>query len=157
RLDYANAEALLPVIEQVLGKGSNASSSAASLPSSGTNGGADAPAPQPVSTSGSGSNGNGIARRGPAIVTRLEGTNALIVAANPDVHRMVGELIRQLATRPDPALVQANDVGVTDSQTRVLTVQWLVMRDALPFAVPNFANGAANGVYVAGGLPADQF
>ena len=157
RLDYANAEALLPVIEQVLGKGSNASSSAASLPSGVTNGGADAPAPQPVSTSGSGSNGNGIARRGPAIVTRLEGTNALIVAANPDVQRMVGELIRQLDTRQEQVVVEAIIVEISESLARELGVQWLVGGKDVPFAVTNFSNASPNIVDVAGGLLADQF
>src|SRR5690606_25705696 len=88
-LDYANAEHLLPVIEQLVGQGGNASAVPVTTTSSsvggGSNGGATAaatPAPAQISA------GGGIARHGPAVVTRFEGTNAIIVAANPDVQRM---------------------------------------------------------------------
>ena len=147
RLGYANAEDLMPVIEQLLGKGS---SSAAAAPVTGGSG--EAAVPAAVS-----SNGNGIARRGPAIVTRLEGTNAIIVAANPDVQRMVGELIRQLDTRQEQVVVEAIIVEISETLAKELGVQWLVGGEDVPFAVTNFSNASPNIVDVAGGLLADQF
>ena len=104
RLGYANAEALLPVIEQLLGQdGSGGAPGATVAP----DGGEGATVPAAASSSSS------IARRGPAIVTRLEGTNALIVAANPDVQRMVGELIRQLDVRQEQVVVEAIIVEIS--------------------------------------------
>lgn len=146
RLGYANAEALLPVIEQLLGSGGTSSA-----PVTSGEGGAGA-TPAPVST-----NGSGIARRGPAIVTRLEGTNALIVAANPEVQRMVGELIRQLDVRQEQVVVEAIIVEISESLAKELGVQWLVGGENVPFAVTNFSNASPNIVDVAGGILADQF
>ncbi len=149
RLDYANAEHLLPVIENLLGSNGTGGSSATVAPASGGEGAA---APLAAST-----NGNGIASRGPSIVTRLEGTNAIIVAANPDVQRMIGELIRQLDTRQEQVVVEAIIVEISETLARELGVQWLVGGKDVPFAVTNFSNASPNIVDVAGGLLADQF
>ncbi len=146
RLDYANAEHLLPVIENLLGNGGTRS---ATVVPAGDGEGAAAP--------GATGGGNGIASRGPAIVTRLEGTNAIIVAANPDVQRMIGELIRQLDTRQEQVVVEAIIVEISETLARELGVQWLVGGKDVPFAVTNFSNASPNIVDVAGGLLADQF
>src|SRR3546814_18422847 len=79
-----------------------------------------APAATPVSTSGG---GGSIATRGPAIVTRYEGANAIIVAANADVQRKLGELIRQLDTRRPQVLVEAIVVEIGDDAAQRLGVQ----------------------------------
>ena len=150
RLNYANAEQLLPVIENLLGSKGTSGSSA---PVAAAAGGEGAAAPAPATSSG----GNGIASRGPSIVTRLEGTNAIIVAANPDVQRMIGELIRQLDTRQEQVVVEAIIVEISETLARELGVQWLVGGKDVPFAVTNFSNAAPNIVDVAGGLLADQF
>ena len=150
RLDYANAEQLLPVIENLLGSKGTSGSSAPVAASAGGEG----VAPPAPTSSGS---GNGIASRGPAIVTRLEGTNAIIVAANPDVQRMIGELIRQLDTRQEQVVVEAIIVEISETLARELGVQWLVGGKDVPFAVTNFSNASPNIVDVAGGLLADQF
>ncbi len=149
RLDYANAEHLLPVIENLLGSKGTSGSSATVAPASGGEG-----TPAPAASSGG---GNGIASRGPSIVTRLEGTNAIIVAANPDVQRMIGELIRQLDTRQEQVVVEAIIVEISETLARELGVQWLVGGKDVPFAVTNFSNASPNIVDVAGGLLADQF
>jgi general secretion pathway protein D len=159
QLDYANAEQLLPVIEQLMGQGSPgtaASTPTSVAPASGTNGnGAAAPAVTPVSTGASA--GGGIARHGPAVVTRYEGTNAIIVAANPDVQRMIGELIRQLDARQEQVSVEAIIVEISDSLARELGIQFLIGGKDTPFAVTNFSNAGPNIVDIAGGLLADQF
>ncbi|HEY9092095.1 type II secretion system secretin GspD [Parasphingorhabdus sp.] len=159
-LDYANAEHLLPVIEQLVGQGGNASAVPVTTTSSsvggGSNGGATAaatPAPAQISISA----GGGIARHGPAVVTRFEGTNAIIVAANPDVQRMVGELIRQLDERQEQIAVEAIIVEISDSLARELGVQFLIGGKDVPFAVTNFSNASPNIVDIAGGLLADEF
>lgn len=162
RLDYANAEQLLPVIEQLLGQGSSGSSSTPTsvspdTPASRTNGGNSSPAPAATAASTNSSSGNGIARNGPAVVTRYEGTNAIIVAANPDVQRMVGELIRQLDKRQEQVSVEAIIVEISDSLARELGVQFLIGGENTPFAVTNFSNASPNIVDIAGGLLADQF
>ena len=148
RLDYANAEHLLPVIENLLGNKGTSGGSATVTPAGGGEGAA---APAAVSS------GNGIASRGPSIVTRLEGTNAIIVAANPDVQRMIGEVIRQLDTRQEQVVVEAIIVEISESLARELGVQWLVGGENVPFAVTNFSNASPNIVDVAGGLLANQF
>lgn len=149
RLDYANADALMPVIEQLLGQGG--SGSVAAAPVTSANGTVATTTPTAVSS------GSGISRRGPAIVTRLEGTNAIIVAANPDVQRMVGELIRQLDTRQEQVVVEAIIVEISESLAKELGVQWLIGGENTPFGVTNFSNASPNIVDVAGGLLADQF
>jgi general secretion pathway protein D len=149
RLDYANAEQLLPVIENLLGNKGTSGSSATVVPGATGEG-----APAPVASS---SGGSGIASRGPSIVTRLEGTNAIIVAANPDVQRMIGELIRQLDTRQEQVVVEAIIVEISETLARELGVQWLVGGKDVPFAVTNFSNASPNIVDVAGGLLANQF
>jgi|TARA_R110002074_G_scaffold11845_6_gene43935 general secretion pathway protein D len=149
RLNYANAEHLLPVIENLLGsKGTGGSSATVAAAANGDGAATAAPAA---------SGGNGIASRGPSIVTRLEGTNAIIVAANPDVQRMIGELIRQLDTRQEQVVVEAIIVEISETLARELGVQWLVGGKDVPFAVTNFSNASPNIVDVAGGLLADQF
>ncbi len=153
QLDYANAEQLLPVIEQLMGQGSSGSTPTSVAPVPGTNGAA--PAVTPASTGAT--SGSGIARHGPAVVTRYEGTNAIIVAANPDVQRMVGELIRQLDTRQEQVSVEAIIVEISDSLARELGVQFLIGGENTPFAVTNFSNASPNIVDLAGGLLADQF
>ncbi len=149
RLGYASAEALLPVIEQLLGQGD---ASGARVTATGGDGPGNS-----ATTAAASSSGSGISRRGPAIVTRLEGTNALIVAANPEVQRMVGELIRQLDTRQEQVVVEAIIVEISESLARELGVQWLVGGEDVPFAVTNFSNASPNIVDVAGGLLANQF
>ncbi len=74
-----------------------------------------APPPTPAAAT----QGAGIATRGPAVVTRYEGTNALIVAANPDVQRQVGEVIRQLDTRRPQVLVEAIIVEIGNDAASV--------------------------------------
>src|SRR5690606_40256740 len=79
---------------------------ASSSTSSADGGSAPAPAAAAPAATSTGAGGSGsISTRGPAIVTRYEGANAIIVAANSEVQRMLGELIRQLDTRRQQVLV----------------------------------------------------
>ncbi|MGH6633606.1 MAG: secretin N-terminal domain-containing protein, partial [Sphingopyxis sp.] len=105
-LEHANAETLLPTLQQLIGGGSDPvqkaglpPASSSSMSSSNGNGApVSAAAPAGPTSVGGGGSGS-ISTRGPAIITRYEGANAIIVAANSEVQRMLGELIRQLDSR----------------------------------------------------------
>ncbi|MBN8842946.1 MAG: type II secretion system secretin GspD [Sphingomonadales bacterium] len=154
-LEHANAETLLPTLQQLVGGGSDPAQKAA-LPaatsSSSTSGGstpapAAAAATTPTSVSGS---GGSIATRGPAIVTRYEGANAIIVAANSEVQRMLGELIRQLDSRRQQVLVEAIVVEIGDDAAKRLGVQFLLGGKNIPFVATNYSNAQPN-IFTLGG------
>jgi general secretion pathway protein D len=89
-------------------------------------------------------------------VTRYEGTNALIVAANPEVQRTLGELIRQLDTRPEQVLVEAIVVEIGNEAAKKLGVQFLVGGKDAPFAATNYTNATPNILTIAGAVGAEQ-
>lgn len=149
-LEHADAEKLLPVLQQLVGQGSAPVSGPA--PAAGGTGGPASPPPAVTSPSG----GTGVARRGPAIVTRYEGANAVIVAANPDVQRMLGETIRQLDTRREQVLVEAIVVEISDVAARRLGVQFLFGDRNVGFAATNYSNAAPNILTLAGAFAANS-
>ncbi|QNO28535.1 type II secretion system secretin GspD [Sphingopyxis sp. OPL5] len=161
-LDHANAETLLPTIQQLIGGGSDpaqkaglpAASSSSSSGGNGASTAAPAPAAAPVSTGGGGS--GSIATRGPAIVTRYEGANAIIVAANPDVQRMLGELIRQLDSRRPQVLVEAIVVEIGDDAAKQLGVQFLLGGKNIPFVATSYGNASPNILTLGGAYAANQ-
>ncbi len=167
-LQHADAARLLPTLQQLIGGGSDPAgpatgasqrgpSSPYNLPEGG-NGNASQPIERavPAQTTAGGGAGNSIVRRGPAIVTRYEGVNAIIVAANPDVQRQLGELIRQLDVRRPQVLVEAIVVEIGDAAARQLGVQFLLGGRNAPFLATNYSNanpsilgvGAAVGGYL---------
>ncbi|HEX7875372.1 MAG TPA: type II secretion system secretin GspD [Sphingobium sp.] len=149
-LEHADAEKLLPVLQQLVGQ-STSQPVTASTPASAANGAA-APA---VAMPG-GSSGNGISTRGPAIVTRYEGANAIIVAANSDVQRMLGETVRQLDTRREQVLVEAIIVEISDAAARKLGVQFLIGSTKTGFAATNYSNAQPNLLTIAGAVAARE-
>ncbi|MFP5434093.1 MAG: secretin N-terminal domain-containing protein, partial [Alphaproteobacteria bacterium] len=125
-LEHADAEKLLPVLQQLVGQSTNQPVTA-STPAAGGSAAPAAQAAAPVAAASSGSSsGSGISTRGPAIVTRYEGANAIIVAANSDVQRMLGETIRQIDTRREQVLVEAIIVEISDAAAKKLGVQFLL-------------------------------
>lgn len=166
-LEHANAETLLPTLQQLVGGGSDPAQKAGLPPassSSSTTTGGSTPAPvaattsTPTSVSGS---GGSIATRGPAIVTRYEGANAIIVAANSEVQRMLGELIRQLDSRREQVLVEAIVVEIGDDAAKRLGVQFLLGGKNIPFVATNYSNAQPNiftlgGAYAANKLTEDK-
>jgi general secretion pathway protein D len=166
-LEHANAETLLPTLQQLVGGGSDPAQKAGLPPatSSSTTAGGSTPAPSaapaattPTSVSGS---GGSIATRGPAIVTRYEGANAIIVAANSEVQRMLGELIRQLDSRREQVLVEAIVVEIGDDAAKRLGVQFLLGGKNIPFVATNYSNAQPNiftlgGAYAATKLTEDK-
>ncbi|WP_446692540.1 type II secretion system secretin GspD [Sphingobium indicum] len=154
-LEHADAEKLLPVLQQLVGQ-ATASPVTASTPAAGTPPSA-APAAASTMVAGSGgSGGNGISSRGPAIVTRYEGANAIIVAANSDVQRMLGETIRQIDTRREQVLVEAIIVEISDAAARKLGVQFLIGSTKTGFAATNYSNANPNILTLAGAYAATR-
>jgi general secretion pathway protein D len=177
-LEHADAEKLLPVLQQLLGQSSTAITSSSSEPSftSSLSSGASSPGglssavggrsaapslaaatPAPAATTASsGSAAAGIATRGPAIVTRYEGANAIIVAANSDVQRMLGETIRQIDTRREQVLVEAIIVEISDAAAKKLGVQFLIGSTQTGFAASNYSNATPNLLTLAGAYGATK-
>lgn len=166
-LEHANAETLLPTLQQLVGGGSDPAQKAglppASSSSSTTGGSTPAPTAAPATTTPTSVSGSGgsIATRGPAIVTRYEGANAIIVAANSEVQRMLGELIRQLDSRREQVLVEAIVVEIGDDAAKRLGVQFLLGGKNIPFVATNYSNAQPNiftlgGAYAATKLTEDK-
>ncbi|MFD1105637.1 type II secretion system secretin GspD [Sphingobium olei] len=155
-LEHADAEKLLPVLQQLVGQ--SAAQPVTSEAPAPAKGGA-APAAQvavPVAASAPSSGGSGISTRGPAIVTRYEGANAIIVAANSDVQRMLGETIRQIDTRREQVLVEAIIVEISDAAAKKLGVQFLIGSTSTGFAATNYSNAQPNLLTIAGAYAANQ-
>lgn len=161
RLEHANAATLLETVQSLIGGQSSAAPSAdvppvASPTAANGNQGSPAPIAAPVIAATAPSGMNGLGGRGPVVVTRYEGTNALIVAANPEMQRTLGELIRQLDTRPEQVLVEAIVVEIGNEAAKKLGVQFLVGGENLPFAATNYSNASPNILTIAGAIGAEE-
>ena len=162
RLEHANAETLLETIQSLIGDSNTPSPQNQSAPAptalsnGGESGSTPAAAPAPVVAATAPSGFNNIGGRGPIVVTRYEGTNALIIAANPDMQRTLGELIRQLDTRPEQVLVEAIVVEIGNDAAKRLGVQFLVGGQDTPFAATSFSNTSPNILTIGGALAAEE-
>ena len=148
-LEHADAEKLMPVLEQLLGQSSSAAASSSGSDSVDS-------AAKPVTTVASSSSGKGIVRSGPAVVTRYEGANAIIIAASNDVQRMLGETIRQLDTRREQVLVEAIIVEISDAAAKKLGVQFLLGSTKTGFAATNYSNAEPNILTLGGAYAATK-
>lgn len=159
-LEHANAETLLPTLQQLVGGGSDPVQKAGLPPAtdSSSSGGNSTPTPAPAATANvsTGGSGGSIATRGPAIVTRYEGANAIIVAANSDVQRMLGELIRQLDSRRQQVLVEAIVVEIGDDAAKRLGVQFLLGGKNIPFIATSYSNASPNILTLGGAYAANR-
>nr|WP_052338422.1 type II secretion system secretin GspD [Luteimonas huabeiensis] len=157
RLQHANAEELLPVLQQVIGhRGEGdadppavagaaagagrlsmpardgASMSSPGLPAAG----ADGTAPLAASVT--------LAPGRRATIARYPGANAIIINADPETQRLLVDVINQLDTRREQVLVEALVVEISDEAARRLGAQLLIAgRDGrIPFGYTNFPGGA---------------
>ncbi len=161
-LEHADAEKLVPVLQQLLGQA--VSTPAASAPARAANagGGSDEPPPlvpatvSSVSAAGSTTSRTGVGGRGPAIVTRYEGANAVIVAGSSETQRLLGEVVRQLDTRREQVLVEAIIVEISDSAAQRLGVQFLIGSTDTGFAATNYSNAQPNILTLAGAYAATE-
>ncbi|MEO1043975.1 MAG: type II secretion system secretin GspD [Pseudomonadota bacterium] len=145
-LDYADAETLVPVLERLVGQ----------PPSAPIGGEGPAPVAQVAGQAGDNRAITGTPGRGPSIITRYPGANAIIISAPVDVQRNLAELVRQLDIRQEQVLVEAIIVEVSENVAREIGVQFLVGGEDLPFLVTPFSNVSPNILDVAGGLLADE-
>jgi general secretion pathway protein D len=158
-LEHADAEQLLPVLQQLLGQnasvaGANRSSSTPARTTSRT-GTPTASADAPIAPA----SGPSVFGNRSAVVTRFEGANAIVIAAPTDVQRMLGEVIRQLDTRREQVLVEAIIVEIGDQAAKQLGVQLLLAGTKgsnIPFAVTNYSNAAPNILTVGGAIAAEE-
>ena len=159
-LEHADAEQLLPVLQQLLGQTPTQPTTAirtrrSSTSSNGTIEEAAAPTPM-VAAAPSGS--PPLAARN-AVVTRFEGANAIVISATPDVQRMLGEVVRQLDIRRQQVLVEAIIVEISDTAAQQLGVQLFLagLRGSnIPFAVTNYSNITPNLGTIAGAVAARE-
>ncbi|MFZ4687895.1 MAG: type II secretion system secretin GspD, partial [Polymorphobacter sp.] len=169
-LQHADAEKLLPVLQQLVGQtptavSSQGSSFGSSSAMSGSNGSVQSPfgnnqqAAAPQQSAPAQQIPGATIGRGQAVIARYEGTNAIVIAAPADVQRQLGEVIRQLDTRREQVLVEAIIVEISDVAAKRLGVQFLLSGTGgsnIPFSVTNYSNAAPNLLTVAGAVAAEK-
>lgn len=151
-LQHADAEKLLPVLQQLVGQSVSITPQIVSAERPSLPGTVAQPAPAGVSAPVS----TGAARQG-AIIARYEGTNAIIISASADVQRTLGEVIRQLDTRREQVLVEAIIVEISDTAAKRLGVQVLLGNlKGGAFAATNYSNSQPNILTIAGAVGARE-
>ena len=157
-LEHADAEQLMPVLQQLVGQAPTEPSAVPDFikgqEGEGTGAGPATPR-QPQSATAAYDGGTGIVRRGPAVVARYPGTNAVIIAANLDAQRQLGEVIRQLDTRREQVLVEAIIVEIGNDAARRLGVQFLLAGKNAPFAATNWSS-AQPSIFSVGAVAANE-
>ena len=125
-LQNADAEKLLPVLQQLVGQSVSITPQVVStnpatpqLPGTSARPSAEATAAQTTGTTVTSSGSSGKS----AVIARYEGVNAVIISASADVQRTLGEVIRQLDTRREQVLVEAIIVEISDTAARKLGIQ----------------------------------
>lgn len=163
-LEHADAGQLLPVLQTLVGQPASAAvdTLAANRPASegGASGGAAASAPAPSAPSGQGNAAMQSAiGRGPVVVTRFEGANAIIIAGSAQVQKILGEVVRQLDVRREQVLVEAIIVEISDLAAKNLGVQFLLAGrpgSGIPFGITNYSNSGPNLTAIAGAVAARE-
>ena len=161
-LEHADAEQLLPVLQQLLGQAPTQPTTQRRTRRSSSEGGSgtiqpEAPAPAPIAASAPVGTPPLAARN--AVVTRFEGANAIVISATPDVQRMLSEVVRQLDVRRQQVLVEAIIVEISDTAAQQLGVQLFLsgLRGSnIPFAVTNYSSIAPNLGTIAGAIAARE-
>jgi len=162
---HADAAAIMPVLQQLMGQQPTATGSAAAAPQlAGTPFGGSSSGQQQGQSAGGAAPATaslGVAA-GPqgkkAIIARYEGANAIIISASTDIQRQLGEVIRQLDTQRAQIQVEAIIVEISDSAAQQLGVQWLLADPdgSRPFLSTNFSNAAPNLLAIAGAVAGSQ-
>ena len=174
-LNHADAEKLVPVLQQLVGQPVSPASQSApqTQPTQSAFGNANAAAqgqqpaasaPLPAQSTGGSLGTSGFVPgasigRGQAVIARYEGANAIVIAAPADVQRRLGEVIRQLDVRREQVLVEAIIVEISDIAAQRLGVQFLLSGTGgsnIPISVTNYSNAAPNLLAVAGAIAAEK-
>ncbi|SFN73397.1 type II secretion system secretin GspD [Sphingomonas sp. OK281] len=172
-LENADAEQLLPVLQELVGQTPTqpvqTALSRSNFGSSSTNGasGGQSNTAQPQVNqslpSASGSAGSGQAAitaaggKTAAVVTRFAGANAIVIAAPAEIQRQLSDVVRQLDTRREQVLVEAIVAEVSDSTAKTLGAQFIVGDPSGgAFGASTFSNSAPNILQIAGAIGATQ-
>ncbi len=174
-LENADAEQLLPVLQQLVGQTPspivNQQLSASNFGSSGNqqSGGSGfqptsrsanaAPAQQDVGGGGSQPAQAAITAggRSASVVTRFVGANAIVIAAPAEVQRQLADVVRQLDTRREQVLVEAIVAEVSDQTASQLGAQFAIANlKGGVFAASSFKNTAPSLLTIAGAIGAKQ-
>ena len=174
-LENADAEQLLPVLQQLVGQtpspitsqqlsasnfGSNAGSNGSNGSGFQTTQRQASPAPT-VQTDSGGATGAQAAitsgGRTAAVVTRFVGANAIVIAAPAEVQRQLADVVRQLDTRREQVLVEAIVAEVSDQTASQLGAQFAIANlKGGVFAASSFQNTAPSLLTIAGAIGARQ-
>lgn len=176
-LENADAEQLLPVLQQLVGQTPDpvqeTTLSRGSFTQTNSQSGSPAgtsiaqriqPVAQPQASSAPGAGGqNGqppaISTQGgrtAAVVTRFVGANAIVIAGPADIQRQIGEVIRQLDVRREQVLIEAIVAEVSDQTARRLGAQFLLgSLSGGAFAASTYGNTAPNILQIAGAVGAN--
>lgn len=158
-LRHANAEQMLPVLQQLVGQSPTAGAGAGGPRPSRSVAGVAA-TPTSATPAASAANVTSASPAGPAgaSVARYPGANALIINAAPETQRTLAEVIRQLDVRREQVLVEAIVVEVSDNAAKQLGVQFLLggTNGAVPFAATNYTNAAPSLLPLAGAIAAGE-
>ncbi|WP_419808836.1 type II secretion system secretin GspD [Sphingomonas sp.] len=173
-LENADAEQLLPVLQQLVGQTpdqittqpltrTSFGSTNSGTGTQNSTGAIAQPAPAPVQTTSGGGSGSGQAAittqggRSASVVTRFAGANAIVIAAPAEIQRQLADVIRQLDTRRAQVLVEAIVAEVSDSTVNRLGAQFLLGNTSGgAFAASTFSNSAPNILQIAGAIGARQ-
>ena len=150
-LEHANAEQLLPVLQQIVGQQVTPASANATPRQPGTSRAEAAPEVIPASASAPAAPLPG--QR--ATIARFPGANALVISGSADTQRMLSEVIRQLDQRRQQVLIEAIVVELSDTAVKELGVQWMLAgEDGAPIGLTNFSDSATPLLPIAGGAAA---
>ncbi|MBY9061533.1 type II secretion system secretin GspD [Sphingomonas yunnanensis] len=173
-LENADANQLLPVLQQLVGQAPDAIEEQAltrsGLSSSSTGSTGVGATPQPATrsrptqstTQQSGSQPQqaaitGQGNRTAAVVTRYAGANAIVIAAPADIQRQLADVVKQLDQRRQQVLVEAIVAEVSDSTVNQLGAQFILGNlDGGAFAASTFSNSAPNILQIAGAIGARE-
>ncbi|RZJ30660.1 MAG: type II secretion system protein GspD [Brevundimonas sp.] len=146
-LQHANAEQLLPVLQQIVGQPITPAQANATPAATGEGGAAPATSAA-VTPAAPGQR---------ATIARFPGANALVISASADTQRMLAEVIRQLDQRRQQVLIEAIVVELSDTAVRELGVQWLLAgEDGAPIGLTNYSDSATPLLPIAGAAAATQ-
>lgn len=132
-LRYADAEAMVPMLEQVSRSLSE------------------------VQSAGGAQQGPQAASR--ASIAFHKGTNSLVISANPSMQKTLESVIRQLDIARTQVLVEAIIVEVSDDAARELGLQYVLsggQGSNVPFSATNFTSTAPNVLAATGALIVDN-
>jgi general secretion pathway protein D len=148
-LEHADAEQLLPVLQQVVGQPVAGAAPAAAASSTSSSSEDGETAPQAVTaTTATGQR---------ATIARYSGANALIISAPPETQRMLAEVIGQLDRRRPQVLIEAIVVELSDDAVKELGVQWVLAgEDGNPVGFTNYSDRTAPLLPILGGVAANE-